>query len=316
MKALEILAKELSCASTRATRPLKRVFLEITNRCNLGCGFCYNPNKSSELPTDRILAAIDSVYAAYGSAIDFSISGGEPTLHPGFFDVTASLGEKGFIWTLSTNGTLLDDDTIATLLNHGCRSVAVSLDAVGLAHDRIRKGRNAFSETMRSLEKLHARADALQLHVTTTVTKHNVTELPKIAEALAPFPAVRWRINPVKMPKAKMDLWMDEPTYAVMVGFFLKYQATHDRRLKLGETSRLSHKYGEYLTDKLDKCNAGATVFGVVANGDVVTCMVNRDQVLGNVLAGDDLVEIWKGADLKFCKNLCSAHFNHQNAAR
>lgn len=316
MKALDVLHRDLKSLQTRATRPLKRVFLEITNRCNLNCSFCYNPNKRDELPTATLLAAIDAVYAEYGNTVDFSVTGGEPTLHPGFFDVTSSLGTKGFIWTLSTNGTTLGTGTIDVLLDHGCRSVAVSLDGAEATHDRLRRRRGAFRDTLRSLALLYEHVDSLQLHVTTTVSKQNVADLPALAEVLAPFPEVRWRVNPVKMPAAQMVEWMDEPTYQAMVDFYLATKASSSRRLKLGETSQLSHKYGEYLTDALDKCNAGATVFGLVANGDVVTCMVNRDQVLGRVTDGSDLMKVWRGASLQFCKNLCDRHFNHQNARR
>jgi radical SAM protein with 4Fe4S-binding SPASM domain len=63
--------------------PVTRVELELTEACNLFCKFCYNSqkpvtNKKAELIIDRL---------SQGGIFELILTGGEPTLHPRFFEI-------------------------------------------------------------------------------------------------------------------------------------------------------------------------------------------------------------------------------------
>jgi 7,8-dihydro-6-hydroxymethylpterin dimethyltransferase len=64
--------------------------IEITDRCNLTCPTCYassSPHNGNHRSLTEIKALIDLIVSNEGEPDVMQISGGEPTLHPGFFDV-------------------------------------------------------------------------------------------------------------------------------------------------------------------------------------------------------------------------------------
>ncbi|MGH8595315.1 MAG: radical SAM protein, partial [Gammaproteobacteria bacterium] len=59
------------------------VALEITQRCNLDCTFCYLSESSQalhDIPLTEVFRRIDLIHAHFGAHTDVQITGGEPTL--------------------------------------------------------------------------------------------------------------------------------------------------------------------------------------------------------------------------------------------
>jgi len=64
--------------------------IEITDRCNLTCPTCYagsSPTYGRHRTLDEIKMMFDSVIEHEGKADIVQISGGEPTIHPNFFEI-------------------------------------------------------------------------------------------------------------------------------------------------------------------------------------------------------------------------------------
>jgi uncharacterized radical SAM superfamily Fe-S cluster-containing enzyme len=64
--------------------------IEISDHCNLRCPTCYagsGPERLSHRTMEEVIAMLDAVIASEGEADVVQISGGEPTLHPQFFDI-------------------------------------------------------------------------------------------------------------------------------------------------------------------------------------------------------------------------------------
>ncbi len=64
--------------------------IEVTDRCNLQCPICYadsSPQRDSFRSLEQIERMLDAVVANEGEPDIVQISGGEPTLHPNFFDI-------------------------------------------------------------------------------------------------------------------------------------------------------------------------------------------------------------------------------------
>jgi 7,8-dihydro-6-hydroxymethylpterin dimethyltransferase len=67
--------------------------LEINEACNLTCPVCFadsSTKRTAHRPLDEIERMLDAVVASEGEPDLVQISGGEPTLHPAFFDVLAA----------------------------------------------------------------------------------------------------------------------------------------------------------------------------------------------------------------------------------
>ena len=81
---------------------LTGAYVEIINRCNQKCAYCYNPDNESRLATGELIGLLQ--FLNRGSTL--VLSGGEPTLHDGIASIIEETG-KSFINTeIITNGTV------------------------------------------------------------------------------------------------------------------------------------------------------------------------------------------------------------------
>lgn len=87
---------------------LKRVYLEITNVCNLACSFCPGTKRQKRFMSEAEFAALTEKLRGKTQYLYFHLMG-EPLLHPLLGRFLAIAEEKGFRVILTTNGTLLDE---------------------------------------------------------------------------------------------------------------------------------------------------------------------------------------------------------------
>jgi MoaA/NifB/PqqE/SkfB family radical SAM enzyme len=110
------------------------MYLEITNKCNMNCAHCcgsYGPKKDSHMSKETLHKAL-ALAAEYGQSI--FIGGGEPTVHPMFWeflgiilsqDQNLELENMGMV----TNGKKTKDAlALASLARRGVLSVSLSQD--------------------------------------------------------------------------------------------------------------------------------------------------------------------------------------------
>lgn len=104
----------------------QKVYLEITNACNLRCSFC-PPTKrpSGFLTREQFLRVLDQL-APYTEYLYFHVKG-EPLLHPLLPEFLSLAGERGFQVTLTTNGVLLPERGGDLLAAPALRQVNLSL---------------------------------------------------------------------------------------------------------------------------------------------------------------------------------------------
>jgi radical SAM protein with 4Fe4S-binding SPASM domain len=102
--------------------------LDITERCNLECVHCYLGGRRHCGMGDISIQLASRIFDALsaGGVLVMVMTGGEPLVHPGFRDIWSEARQRGFLVTLFTNGTLIDDDTADFLANHPPRRVELS----------------------------------------------------------------------------------------------------------------------------------------------------------------------------------------------
>lgn len=158
------------------------VVWNITRRCNLRCAHCYSDSTSRHYPGELTLhqfrATIDDL-AEFGVP-GVLFSGGEPLIHPRFFEIAGYARERGLRLTLSTNGTLIDASKAAQLADLGFAYVGISLDGIGETHDRFRGRTGAFEKTVAAFRHLRAAGQKSGLRL--TLTRHTVSDLERILD--------------------------------------------------------------------------------------------------------------------------------------
>jgi radical SAM protein with 4Fe4S-binding SPASM domain len=108
------------------SKRFKKVYIEITNACNLHCSFCSVSNRPTGfMPLSLFAEVIDKIYT-YTSHIYLHVKG-EPLFHPHLSDMLDLCHEKKLRVIIVTNGTLLSDRGEMLLTKPALRQVNISL---------------------------------------------------------------------------------------------------------------------------------------------------------------------------------------------
>jgi radical SAM protein with 4Fe4S-binding SPASM domain len=103
----------------------KRIYIEITNTCNLSCGFCPKTTRKPEFMSDELFADILKKIKNASEYLYFHVMG-EPFMHPRLGYFLDLCGEYGYKVNLTTNATLIDK-VYAILEKPALRQVNFSL---------------------------------------------------------------------------------------------------------------------------------------------------------------------------------------------
>ena len=89
----------------RGDEKLPRIVIELTNRCNLSCGHCFDERHAAT--GDLSLAVLEKVLREGKSCgiEQVSFTGGEPTIHRRFREIIERVAEAGYPFSFVSNGT-------------------------------------------------------------------------------------------------------------------------------------------------------------------------------------------------------------------
>ena len=105
-----------------------KVYLEISNLCNLRCSFCPGTKRASHAMTEEEFSSLLPRLRPWTDFLYFHLMG-EPLCHPLLERFLALAGEAGFKVILTTNGTLLPKRQEMLLRSPALHKVNVSLHA-------------------------------------------------------------------------------------------------------------------------------------------------------------------------------------------
>lgn len=177
---------------------LKRVYVEITNICNLDCIFCPGTKRAKHFlaPENfRIFARKIEPYADY---LYLHVMG-EPLLHPYLGEILRIAGEFGFRVCVTTNGTLLEE-RFDMLSEADClHKISVSLHCMeGNYIDEIHNYLYSVWKTTRKLSEQGVIC-ALRLWNIHGADSRNVEILSYLADRIG--------VHPLKLPQTRAGSW-------------------------------------------------------------------------------------------------------------
>ena len=165
-------------AGPRRNPPGPVVIWNLIRRCNLTCKHCYSisadTNFPGELTTEQVFTTMEDLKAFRVPVL--ILSGGEPLLRPDIFDIARRAKVMGFYVGLSSNGTLIDEGNIDRIAECDFNYVGVSLDGLGVTHDKFRRLDGAFDASLKGIRL--CRDLGLKIGVRFTMTQDNAHDLP------------------------------------------------------------------------------------------------------------------------------------------
>lgn len=94
---------------------LPSITFEITNVCNLKCVHCYLSDRSQNIiPEFLKLSYFENIISDLKelNVLSITLTGGEPLMHPQFFEIIKLLKDNNFIVNLMSNITLINEENI------------------------------------------------------------------------------------------------------------------------------------------------------------------------------------------------------------
>ena len=116
----------------------KKVYLEITNVCNLKCDFCPETKRKAEFMSKAAFEQILDQIKPFTDYIYLHVKG-EPLLHPNLGEFLDISYEKGFKVNMTTNGTLIDQIADVLISKPAVRQINFSLHSVDRNQKKICK---------------------------------------------------------------------------------------------------------------------------------------------------------------------------------
>lgn len=292
--------------------PIKSMCLNIAHDCNLRCEYCFAAQGDfghgrKLMPFEVGKAAIDFLikHSANRHNLELDFFGGEPLMN---FDVVKQVVEyarsvekehnKNFRFTITTNGVLLDDDSI-DFINREMSNVVLSLDGRKKVNDRLRPTVNkkgSYDIIVPKYQKLvEARGDK-EYYVRGTFTKYNLDFADDVMH-LNKLGFDQISVEPV-VTDPELPYALTEKDLPAIAEEYEKLSKLLIERKKNGTGFNFFHfmidlDQGPCAIKRLRGCSCGNEYVAVTPEGDIYPChqFVGMDEwKMGSVL--DDSVNI------------------------
>ncbi|MBL8803505.1 MAG: quinohemoprotein amine dehydrogenase maturation protein [Planctomycetes bacterium] len=298
--------------------PLQTVVLNVTNKCNLSCSYCYEFGedrlsdatraRAPRMSEETARASLDMLFEKSGRLRDLTVTffGGETLLNLDTIRASVDYAEqraretgKRVSFALTTNATLLDEATIAFLVEHRF-GVNISIDGAQGDHDRHRtfkSGKGSYSVVLPRIRALLAamrgRGRPVGARVTLTRGMADIAETYRHLHDEVGFESVGFA--PVTSSSERDFALPAEEMDRLLRGFTALAEeyvaaATQDRQHGF---SNLHDLLGELHrgVSKAHPCGAALGLVGVSTEGQISPChrFVESDaHVMGDVKTGID----------------------------
>lgn len=242
-----------------------RVYVEITNVCNKSCSFCPGTKRAPHFMNSAELDTVLSKLSGFTDYVYFHLMG-EPTLHPDLIEFIRMAKKRGFHPMLTTNGSLLSE-LGKQIISAGVYKVNISLHSF---EDDDEKGQIEYLKSCVDFAKLAGERGVI---VTLRLWNGGTdADNRRTLEFLRESFGGEW------IPNNRGERLSDR--------IFLEYA---DRFI-----------WPDIEAEELGSsvyCHALSDHFGILADGSIVPCCLDRDGVmtLGNIFT-DDLSKVLTGS--------------------
>ncbi|MBC7195515.1 MAG: SPASM domain-containing protein, partial [Caldisericia bacterium] len=276
------------------------ITLQLTNRCNLKCKYCYYSKnliiKYEDMTFEIIKKTINLfVEPNENKEINITFFGGEPLLKYNLIKETIEYIEKyiknkKIHYFISTNGTLFNNE-IYKYLSEKNVSIQISIDGIKEKHDRMRlfpSNIGSYDIIFNNISKIkNINKSSVNLKARVTLFKNN-TNIKEIFDHLCDIGFKKISFAPVTYDDESIKLSKDEwkeiiKSYKRIINDenYKKYLNLFIRQLLAIHNHILS----------IFPCGAGKNLIAISPNGDIYPChrFINiKEFIISNVYDGID----------------------------
>ena len=274
-------------------------FLDLTEFCNLQCWFCYKGSKArrGKVDYEDIVYILNEMHKVGCNEVVYI--GGEPTLHPQFFEILDYANNLGMIQGIISNGQIIDHSFAKKLIKYKDIEVGISIHSADeRVQNAIAGNHKTFFNINRAIESLEA--FGICWYSQTSLIKDNYLKLNEIRNYLLS------KGNPIRMDLSRMvagdivtDKFLDETEY---IEIFRQINSMVTKELpirieafprcwirKVTEIYKLNY---EKIKKTIRPCYAWIAQLSIDIHGNVRLCPTGG-KVAGNILK-EGMNSIWK----------------------
>ncbi len=288
--------------------PLASIYYNPVGGCNLHCKHCWvdpdvdRPGRGPfeqrdrlghELTPEQFFRIINDAKKLGLNHVKFT--GGEPFLRRDTIDMMEGTSERKLGLTVETNGTLLDDETIARLAKLKPSQVAVSIDSTDPDyHDRFRGAKGAHARTLEATRKLVAAGCRVQ--IIATVTRDNLSDVEAVIELGRSLGVGSVKLCPVQAVGRGASIHEDGGGLSAheFLDLYRRHGAPTGPGMRIHVEVPAAFRPLKALK-AMSLCRI-KNLLGLLPNGDVSYCgigMSHAELVMGNLLR-DELETLWR----------------------
>lgn len=301
---------------------VKRVYLEVTTKCNFSCITCIRGSWQDELAhmewqtfetiieNLKTLPALESVHVG---------GFGEPLLHPRIFEMLQAVKALGVKVEMITNGSFLREATIQKLIDLELDMLFTSLDSPEEAeYNQIRPGgdfQDVFSNVQNlQTMKLQQNRKKPELGIEFVAMKKNYARLPKLIK-------LAWKLNASKVIVSNLLPYHESMQEEIVYDtddtgcLFGQESLLTMVRAQMSNMKLRTERNCKFIKDKSLCINYQGNVSPCYALMHTYQCYIygRKKQMvpyyLGNINA-KNLREIWMDVEyVRFRKNVEESHF-------
>lgn len=168
---------------------------EATRACRFACIHCRADAQTKpdpkQLTTEEVFRLVDEI-AGFANPL-LIITGGDPLLRQDVFKVAQRATGRGLRVVMSPSGSEMTPKVVQKMKDSGIMCVSISIDGSNASiHDRFRMVQGAFDLALLSIRC--TKDGGLPFQIDTTVTQHNIHDLPNIKELTVRLEAMSWDV--------------------------------------------------------------------------------------------------------------------------
>ena len=313
--ATEYLYRKASAAGI----PLSGTF-ELTPVCNMDCKMCYvKMSRSAQEAIAPLKGAAQWLTLAEAAKdagmLYLLLTGGEPFLHPQFQEILEGLHKMGFLITVNSNGTMIDESVVAWLKN--CPPVRINISLYGASNEtyaRLCGNPVGFTQTVNAVRLLQEAGISVKLNC--SLTPHNAKDLPKMVD-IAKQNDLILQVATYMFPPVRKDGTLtgkNERFSPVDAAYYMAYAdyltLGKDRFLaQEGQLPELLEPEGNCEGDGV-RCRAGKCSFWITWQGKMMPCGMFPEKSAPNVFE-IPFLNAWQAVK----ESVCNIHLPAQCAA-
>lgn len=253
--------------------------MELTPLCNMNCQMCFIRQDPQEVARQgRILSCDEwlkiAAEAKEAGVLTLLLTGGEPLIYPEFRRLYTSLTDMGFVLTINTNGTLIDEAWADLFAERPCRRLNITIYAGDDAsYGRICRNPKGYTQLMHALDLLDERKIMYRLNF--TPTPDNIDFFPAAcAEAKrrrVPIAATNYLFPPIRRENTMFERILPEQAAQLLLDKIRYTEGEKQRNLAaINELKKL--RIAEINRPEGLLCRAGRSGFWMSWNGDLLPC--------------------------------------------